>query len=204
MKLFPGQVEKLYFNLEQVEVLASPFKGDVFWAFSSSVPASIADIAKEIGKSAQGIHYHVVELVNVGLLIAVGERKRHARTEKLYVRAGYRCFDLGKDADAEYNEFRKKSFAGTTRTMVREVETIYDSMEVDPDNYDFFLLRRVYVHLSRSQVETLRDKLIKLLEETRSQSVDPQETKMHLVAYICPTVGQSRKWLQTKKKKKGE
>ena len=45
----------------------------------------MAEVARDIGKSAQGLHYHVNQLVDVGLLIAAGERKRHARIEALYV-----------------------------------------------------------------------------------------------------------------------
>lgn len=202
MKLFPGQVEKLVFTLPQVELLASPFKGDVFWAFSSTEPLSISDVAKELGKSSQGIHYHVVSLVEAGMLIAVGERKRHARIEKLYVRAGYLCIDMGRDGTPEYFEYRKKGFAGTTRAIAREIELLYDCVAQDPDYYDHFIFRRAKVHLSRSQVLELRERLLAILEELRARPVDKDEPKMHVLVYACPTAGQSREWLDEEQEDK--
>lgn len=47
---------------------------------------SVSDIAKEIGKSAQTVRYHVNALIELDLILVVDERKRRSRTENLYVR----------------------------------------------------------------------------------------------------------------------
>ncbi|HLO99686.1 MAG TPA: helix-turn-helix domain-containing protein, partial [Fimbriimonas sp.] len=86
-ELFPGQVERIDLTIEQVRVLSSEIRNEVFYSYQKREPRSVAEVANGLGKSAQTVHYHTNELADAGLLIAVEERKVRSRTEKLYVHA---------------------------------------------------------------------------------------------------------------------
>ncbi len=157
-------------------------------------PMSVAEVADNLGKSPQTVHYHVKELIKLDLLIPVEERKRHARTEKLYVRTGWEALDQGAQASPEYNRLRSRSFALTAKTMVRETELMYRVMEADPDIYDFSTFRRISVRMTREQALELRTKMRELLTEAVRNQPATGGVRMHLLTYARPTEGQSREW----------
>src|SRR5687768_326150 len=112
-----AQAETLIFTLEQAELLASAQKAEVFWSFSPNEPRSIHQVAEAVGKSASATTYHVHELENAGMLIAVGERKKRSRMEKLYLHAARSFFGAGPTASKEYREKAVEAFAAMARLM---------------------------------------------------------------------------------------
>lgn len=194
MKLFPGQVEASTFNLEQIKALASSIRSEVYWAFTGTKPASVSDVAKTLGKSAQTVHYHVAELVNIGMLIAVDERKKRSRTEKLYVRSALSVMSEPKEtASEEYLDFALKGFAAIMRALVRETEGIDKVARHDPDFLNHALFRFATVRLKKSAAIRLRDQMLALLEEAGELDTPEEGVLSHFVLCLRPTVGESRK-----------
>jgi len=199
MKLFPGQVEASIFTLDHIKALASPMRSEVFWAFTSNKPVSVADVAKTLGKSAQTVHYHVSELVNIGLLIAVDERKKRSRTEKLYVRASRTVMSEDKDtASAEYLDYALKGFAAIMRTLVRETEGLDQVAKHDPDFMSHAIFRLATVRLKKEAANEMRAKLQAVIDEAVRLETAEEGVLSHVVVCLRPTVGESRKRIPKK------
>lgn len=193
---YPGQIERLTFTLEHVRALASPVRALVFWCFSATEPKSVADIAIEIGKSAQTVRYHVNALVELELIISVDERKRRSRIEQLYVRKGLTSLDSGADGTPEYNRYRARGMALECRKMTREAETYYRILERDRSVVAFSLIRKAHIRLSHEQATKLRRDIAALYTEAAKNQSLPEAggTQVNLLLYMFPTTFQSRTW----------
>jgi DNA-binding Lrp family transcriptional regulator len=194
--LFPGQVERIDFDLAQVECLASPIRSEVFWAFTPDQPQSVAEVALGMGKSAQTVHYHVNELVKRGLLIAVDTRRQYARTEKLFVHAAVSFLQLGAKAPREYRDQIVRNFQAITRTMARENEAIHRTVDVDPSFLDFSLYRRISIRLTPERARALRETLIDAIRAAAEADAGEEGTRVNVSVYMAPTVTESRRWRQ--------
>jgi hypothetical protein len=191
--VFKGQVAKIVFNLEQLECLASGVRSQVFWAFSSKVPESVAQVAKGLGKSAQTVHYHVNELVRVGLLLGVETRQVRSRTETLYVHAARLNVDAGAVASPDEFALRAKGFRTLAKNTIEETELYYERLAQDSSVSDFSLLARDNVVMSREQFAEFRARMKAVLEEILA--AQPEDgVRINVLFYARPTQGQHRKW----------
>lgn len=195
---FPGQVPQQDFNLEQVRSLASPIRSEVFWSFSSREKFSVAEVAKSLGKSAQTVHYHVNELVKVGLLIAVGERKQRARIEKLYAQKALLNLSKGHLNTREYRDEVVRGFSAMARSMVKEYEMVYKVMDFDPDIKDWTTFRRALLRVDSIKLAALKRRLVEVIEDAALYDVGPEGTQINVSVYVGPALGVTRNW---KKKK---
>lgn len=84
-------------------------------------PASVADLARELGRPADGLYYHVKALLAAGLLVAAGERGEGRRRETLYTTASPRevLRLLYDPADARNVEAVTAAVSGMLRVTVR-------------------------------------------------------------------------------------
>lgn len=193
-KGFPGQVDRAEFDLAQVESLASPVRGEVFWSFAKEHPLSVAEVAAGIGKSAQTVHYHVNELVRIGLLIVVDTRRQGARTEKLFVHAAKIFVSQGARAPREYRDHAVRGFQAITRTMGRENEALHRAVDVDPSIMDFGLYWRETVRLTPERAVELKQKLRAAISEALQYEAGEDGTRVTLSVYMAPTIQESRRW----------
>lgn len=191
---FPQQIDRLVFSLEQVECLTSRVRSDVFWAFTSHTPLSVGEVARGLAKSAQTIHYHVNELVEVGLLVAVDTRQSRSRTENLYVHKGLTNVDQGSKGSREHNAMRAKSFRFTARTMVEETDALYDIVASDPSRYDHNVLVLKNLFLTAEQSLRLRARLREMVDDLIREQPEEGGVRTHVLFYARPTVGQIRAW----------
>lgn len=200
MAHFPSQAEVIVLDQRQMECLASPIRNEVFWAFAPEVSRSVADVAEEIGKSAQTVHYHLNALVSAGLLTVVGEQKKYARTEFLYAWAGADMIQQGPTAPREYRNQSIKSFAAVTRSMVREVEDLHDAVDLNPDVFQVAAFRHRTVDMTWEQAVRLKEHIQTFIDELPTHDADDQTIRLHVVAFASPTRGTSRALVQRQKK----
>ncbi|HRJ25936.1 MAG TPA: helix-turn-helix domain-containing protein [Fimbriimonadaceae bacterium] len=196
-RLFPGQVERLIFSKDQIACIASPVRAEVYWAFPVYSPRSISEVAGDLGKSQQTVHYHVVALVQAGLLLAVAERKRHARIEKLYVRSSVISLDEGPGASAEYLGLQSKAFSALMRSASRDVEIALSMVPEDLSIYLTLGLRRRVFHVTPKQLEGLRDRIFQaIMDHLAETAADPEEPTLQIqtVGMFYPTHAQIRRW----------
>jgi DNA-binding transcriptional ArsR family regulator len=197
---FPGQAIRQEFTLEQVKVLASVARSEVFWTFSPSEPRSAGEIAREIGKSAPSVHYHVQELTECGLLIAVGTRKRRSRVEALYVHAAANFLSQGTKAPKEYRENSHRAFAAMTRGLAVENAALHKAVDVDAGIGDYYILHRRGLRMTHDEAIELRRRLAEVLREFKSSEDPDADIRVNLFACLSPTSATSKAWIKGHKK----
>jgi len=168
----------------------------VFWGFNAHEPFAVADIARQLGKSAQTVHYHVNELVRVALLVAVDERKQYARTEKLYVHRGVTNLSRPVQHDQEYRDQVIRGFAALARTMAKEHELANKIMGKDPEIAEWIMYRRALLRVDSAKVAALKKRLREVIEDASLYDVGPDGTLITISAYVSPTLGSCRQWLK--------
>lgn len=193
-KEFPGQVDRAYFDLAQVESLASPVRGEVFWSFNPDHPASVAEVAAGLGKSAQTVHYHVNELLRIGLLIAVDTRRQGARTEKLFVHQSRVFVSHGAQAPREYRDHALRGFQAITRTMAREQEAIHRTIDLDPSIAAFGLYWRETVRLTPEKAREINRRMRQVIDDIAKEDVGEEGVRVTVSYYMAPTLQESRRW----------
>ncbi len=82
-------------------ITQSPARLEVIDAMSEIGPCSVAELARELGRSPQSLYYHLEIMVAVGLLRQTGSRKAGKRDEALYdmVSDHYRLAGSGDAAE---------------------------------------------------------------------------------------------------------
>lgn len=197
---FPGQVDLAIIDLDQMRAFASPARSEVFWAFDADVPRSAADVAADLGKSPQSIHYHIQELLKVGLLMVVATRQRRSRTEHLLVHAMRDFHDLGRGAPKEYREYGRLGFAALARAMIRENENLHKALDlgVMPTGYSVFDRRNL--KLSFEDAGRLKKAIQDLIDGAKPSTAE-DAVRVTVIGYMCPSTAETRRWIKGAKGK---
>ena len=189
---FPGQVDRIEFNIEQVKCLASVGRSDVFWSISGRHPMSIAEIAQSLDRPASSTTYHVNELARVGLILHVGQRQVKNRHERLYLAAARSFMHLPTNcASIEYREQTTLGLLALTRSIGREIEAFGDAIEIDPELRDFRILRQFNFKISRERSLEFKRRVSELLLEFGNVD-DAEGVRVRTVLFLSPTIGESR------------
>jgi DNA-binding transcriptional ArsR family regulator len=69
---------------EQIRALRSPLRQEILDKAQALGPCSIGDLARALGRPADGLYYHLRALLAVGLLRPAGQRGEGRRREALY------------------------------------------------------------------------------------------------------------------------
>lgn len=105
---------------EQIRALRSPVRQEIVDTVQSLGTCSVADVARELGRHADGLYYHVRTLVHVGLLLPAGERREGGRREALYsTRSPDHTMRLHYDPDDPANA---AAVLGAVASMLRTTE----------------------------------------------------------------------------------
>ncbi|MBS1708537.1 MAG: helix-turn-helix transcriptional regulator [Armatimonadetes bacterium] len=109
----------LVLNADQVAAMASPTRGIVYERLASHVEAVAADLAAETGISAATALYHLRQLVNVGLVVEVGERSTGKRPATVF-RPAHR--QLALPSGEEHADVRLQAMLSSLRKCKRNLE----------------------------------------------------------------------------------
>ncbi|MBL8066310.1 MAG: helix-turn-helix transcriptional regulator [Chthonomonadaceae bacterium] len=186
-----GQEPILYFDYEQVSIVASATRSEVFWAFNAVDPLSVREVAEGLKKSPQTVRHHVNELIDAGLLIAASTRQRRARTEELYVHAGMEFRTAPPPITREYREMINKGFDSILRQMARERSAAIRLEGTDSDLNRYLAYRRHTIRVSPEQAAKVKQKLLELSEELR-QCDEGDGVRVHYAVYMSLPLGESR------------
>lgn len=178
-----------------MKVLSSSIRSEVFWTFHAYVQKSVSDVAKELGKSAQTVHYHVNALVELGLLIPADTRQRRSRTEQLYLGKGITVFAPGVGVSETFNRHRVRGFRLEVQRMIEEDSHYWGLAEHDPEILNFGIFRKYRLNLSQERAEKLRKEISSLLFEAMGDQTIEAEggVQVNLIAYMRPTKQQLKK-----------
>ena len=67
----------------QIRALASSTRQDIVDTIAAIGPCSVAELARALGRSADGLYYHIRVLTRVGLLVAREVISRSGNTRRL-------------------------------------------------------------------------------------------------------------------------
>lgn len=190
---FPGQLERLVFTRDHVDALASVPRAQVFWAFQSDDARSVREVAKAIGRPPQSVHYHVEQLISVGLLLPVGVRPVRTRPETTYVHIARTLVSLGAEGDPEYRRSMAKGFAAIARTLAREYEDAQEAITAQSAIGAYQIFRHTYVRLDPGAMVRVRDALIEALRAIEAEDA-PGGIEVHVAAFASPTTRACREW----------
>lgn len=198
---FPGQLERLVFTREHVDALASVPRAQVFWAFQSDDARSVREVAKAIARPPQSVHYHVENLLAVGLLLPAGVRPVRTKPETTYVHAARTLVSLGAEGDPEYRRSMAKGFAAIARTMAREYEDAQEAVTAQPAIGVHQLFHHTYVHLDAGAMDRVRAIVAVAMRAVEAEAV-PEGIEVHVAAFTSPTSRASREWRERHRPKR--
>lgn len=111
-------------SLPRLRALASPVRQEIVDTLQSLGRASIAELARRLGRPADGLYYHVRALVAVGLVVDAGPRAAGRGEERVY-----RTFAPGRPLRLRYRPDHRPSAAALRRlvgSMVRAARRDFD------------------------------------------------------------------------------
>lgn len=189
--IWPGQIERIEFNLEQVTAIASVARSEVFWAFSEAVPLSVSDVAKSIGKSAQTVRYHVNELLKVDLLLVAEVRKRRSRVEDAYVHRALGNFTEKPPYSEEYAQQMIRGYRALLRSMADERSALIRLERVHPEMNVYDALRYWTVHLTPDAAAQAKRRLYEVIAQIEGEQSD-DGIRVHIATYMAPALGETQ------------
>jgi DNA-binding transcriptional ArsR family regulator len=104
---------------EQLEALSSPVRQEIVDALQALGPATVANLAVELGRPADALYYHLKVLLRVGLLRETGVREDGARPETIYDLPG-RPVRMRYDADPRVRRAIQRTVASVLRLAERD------------------------------------------------------------------------------------
>ena len=138
-------------------------------------PLSVREIAGRLEMPVTRLYYHVNLLEDAGFLLVVHTRKSGARLEKVYRIAG-RVIQPGPDLIANVQDTASASKAMTAIVMEPARADTEDALRRQFGGDDLPMsLGRTTARLTPDQVETLKSRLLELVEEIVGGRVDPTE-----------------------------
>lgn len=202
-KLHPDQVDALTLEYGQISVLASYAAAEVFSAFSPFESRAIREVAIEIGKTSASVGEHVKKLVECGLLLQVGSRKRRSRIEALY---SHRSMQTHLPTTGQPLKFREKyidRFKGQMRLLDRQHEALQGAAHLDPEFHEYFSYLWQNVFLSPENAKIIKDRMreISLLAMQLNEG-DPDRrngknfVRVSVTTVMIPTQVESRRRIE--------
>ena len=109
-------------RLDQLRALSSPVRGAIVDRLSRIGPASIASVARALGRKPQSLYPHFAKLKAVGLVRVVGERATARRPEKLYDTLGGHCIVVHDARDSRKRRALADGIAAGLRRLERRLQ----------------------------------------------------------------------------------
>lgn len=192
---WPGQEAKGLMNLEQVRVLCSAIRSEVFFSIGVDDPLSVNEVAKMLGRSAPAVRYNVKALVDAGLLIVAEKRKRYARTESAYVHKYIEIFTLPPPQGPEYMRAMHEHFAAILRSMERANRVALAVVNEDPEFAKKMAFRTYYLRLRPEPMAKLREDLNTLVSKYDPLAT-PDGVRVQVVTFMSPVVAEGNRHLR--------
>lgn len=203
---FPDQVKVLHLNTEQLSAMASMPCSEVFRAMSFQESSAIREIAREVNKSTASVGEHVARLLEVGLILPVGTRKRRAREETLYAhKANSNILDLNS-FDAGILEAYVTKFRCDSRESIRLMTVFMQAIQEDPSLLDFAMEMSYVGYLTRDSAKKVKESIgetIRIFKESVENDPEVREKEEHvrvkLSMSLVPTQRESEARIKRKK-----
>lgn len=107
----------------QLRSLGSPARHEVFATLLRIGPASVAELAEALGQPADGLYYHVRQMMGAGLVQDLGKRPAATRHEAVYAVTARLIRTHPTTRASGYLEALQQLFASTFRLLARRIGT---------------------------------------------------------------------------------
>lgn len=163
-------------RVEQITALSSVACSEVFSTFSAVEALSIREVAAFLDRSPASVGEQVVKLINCGLLITAGDRKRRSRTETLYVYAARTTNIVWKKQTPEALDAYLGRFRGQMRLAERELGMAQRAMLEDLEYRHFMAYQWRRLYLTPKSAEKVQQAIASLNELIQSLSEEPPKS----------------------------
>lgn len=180
---------------EQIRAIASPVRQEILDTVQALGSATIADMARELGRPADALYYHVRVLEQVELLIPSPETAPGRRAAVVYrTPAGDGLLRLHYDPDdPENRDAVTNAISALLRIAERDFRSGFRSDLAACEGPERNLWAgRTKAWLSDEDVETARG-LITRLVEVFSRPKRPGSERLHVMSFILAPVEPSRR-----------
>jgi DNA-binding transcriptional ArsR family regulator len=168
----------------QFVALKSPVRQEIVDAIVAGGPETITEIAAQLGRPADGLYYHVRQLLSVGLLVEKGRRRAGKRFETI--------FDLpSREMRVLYplgDEKRMEPLADAVTAMLRLSDRDFragaklPNTVADGDDRNFWA-GRSKAWLTKKQTRQVREHVEAILEITRKAS-RTRQASLHAFTWL--------------------
>ena len=181
-------------------MLVSVACSEVFDSLSPVDARSAREVANDIDRSPASVGEQIVKLLDAGLIISAGTRRRRSRTETLYAHAGRLTRFMIAEQTPESIEQYKLRFKSQMRQSERQHDAFYDAMEKDKAYTDFIILkfhtlfvdreRALRLKLAVSELQTIIHELSESNVEVRNQG---EFVRVQMTILSLPTQQESKR-----------
>lgn len=157
-------------TLEEAKVLTNELRMKIFSIYFDQKPRSAKQLADELGLSPSKVHYHIRELVKVGLLFLYDTKEVNGIIEKYYL-------PIAKDVRILINQLDTEGKQQIVDKTISDMKKqLLESFDHHPDHS---LFRSLNLHLNLTEKQELETELITLMEkwEKRIKSREPKGDK---------------------------
>jgi DNA-binding transcriptional ArsR family regulator len=127
----PQPFEDMYIAHDpaQRRALTSPLRLELIEHFTDA-PLAVRDLARRMGRRPDSLYYHVRALVDVGLVLPAGTRKRGKRDEALYKLVAPMIGMGGEEGDPGLVRDSLKAFSSAFKMAQRELRDAIESNRI--------------------------------------------------------------------------
>ena len=176
-----------------LRVLNSPGRMAVVDALLEAGPRSAAEVATAVECGVAAAHYHLNQLVQIGLVEEAGERETGARPERLFALTSP---EIVVEPDKLTPAFRREMIRGA-RLFLRHAERDFaDSIEADGAKHregKRLRITRDIVRLSDDDLAILEAKLLDIDAFLRERDDRSKEHRVGLTMLLSPIARQGAK-----------
>ncbi len=175
---------------EQIRAIASPVRQEILDTVQALGSATIADMARELGRPADALYYHVRVLENVELLIPHDESTASRRSAVVYrTPAGDGLLRLHYDADdPENRDAVTGAISALLRISERDFRNGFRSDLATCEGPDRNLWAgRTKAWLSDEDVQAARELIVSLVE-IFSRPKRPGSNRLHVMSFTLAPV----------------
>jgi DNA-binding transcriptional ArsR family regulator len=179
-------------SLAQARVLANPLRVRILREFVEA-PRTTMQVAERLGEKAPKLYRHVQALLDAGLLVPKGERKKRGTTER-YLQAVASRFEVDASlfAGKTPGSAATRKLVDMARTLLTDAQREILDVCADP-GAEPPMLARIYVRGTAREIATFKRRINALIDGMRKAPRTPAQGAVELggliALYTAPAAG---------------
>ncbi len=176
-----------FLTTDQLRVLANPNRQEVLSRLRSAGCATVAEIAHQMGRSPEAMHYHFRQMLSVGLLKEVARRQVPRGIVSVYALSAER-FLLRVSADPDYRAAVRQATSASLRFADRAFSKASRAVDRDETLRDFLGITHMNVRLTREQMEQVVAKMGEVTSLIKSFDSREEGQRCTFVMVVAPLI----------------